>query len=278
MTQTQHKPSKDWLKFAVSSRAKSRIRSFIRQEQRDRSVAIGKELIEKEFEKLTLAPSKYLKKEFIDPLLEEMGFQSFDTLAMRVGYGRINPVTVVSRLVPKNILDEIQKAAPPTQSNDNIISRIFKKVKERRRSIVKVGGYDDIMVTLGRCCAPLPGDSIVGFITRGRGVTVHNLDCTKAMEMDPERKVEVVWDEKNEIAHHAKLKVVSADRPGLLASMTKVISNDGVNISQASIRTTGDQKAINIFEVEIKNTEQLKGVMRALERLGGIINVERIRG
>jgi len=98
------------------------------------------------------------------------------------------------------------------------------------------------------------------------------------METDPERRVEVAWDERNETSHHAKLKVVSADRPGLLASMTKIISNEGVNISQASIRTTNDQKAINIFEIEIKDTLQLRTVMRALEKMGGIINVERIRG
>lgn len=274
LTQPHHKPSKDWLKFAVTSRAKSKIRSVIKHEQRERSILIGKDLIEKEFERYSLSPSKYLKSDLLDRVLNDMGYQSYETLAMSVGYGKISPITFVSKLVPKEKL--LEKQAP--QKPETVISKIFNKVKERGRSIVKVGGIDDIMVTLGRCCSPLPGDSIVGFITRGRGVTIHGADCPKVMETDPERRVDVEWDEKSEATHHAKLKVVSSDRPGLLASMSKVISNEGVNISQASIRTTNDQKAVNIFEVEIKNTGQLRGVMRALEKLGGIINVERIRG
>jgi len=275
LTQTNHKPSKDWLKFVVTSRAKSKIRMVIKQEQRDRSILIGKELIEKEFERFDLTPGKFLKGEGFENVLRDLGYPNLDTFSLAVGYGKMSPFSLVSRLVPQ---EKLKEKAPAPPKPETMLSKIFKKVKERRKSIVKVGGFDDIMVTLGRCCSPLPGDSIVGFITRGRGVTVHTSDCPKVMETDPDRRVEVAWDERSEIAHHAKLKVVSADRPGLLASMSKVISNEGVNISQASIRTTSDQKAINIFEVEIKDTQQLRTVMRALEKLGGIINVERIRG
>jgi guanosine-3',5'-bis(diphosphate) 3'-pyrophosphohydrolase len=275
LTQAHHKPSKDWLKFAVTSRARSKIRSVIKLEQRERSILIGKELIEKEFARFDLNPTKFLKGESLDHLLKETGFQNLDSLAISVGYGKLSPLSVVSKLVPKEILLEktVESSKPET-----VLSKIFKKVKERGRSIVKVGGYDDILVSLGRCCSPLPGDSIVGFITRGRGVVVHLSDCPKVLATDPERRVEVAWDERTDSSHHAKLKVVSSDRPGLLASMSKIISNEGVNISQASIRTTNDQKAINIFEVEIKNTQQLRGVIRSLEKLSGIINVERIRG
>src|SRR5262245_43143990 len=167
---------------------------------------------------------------------------------MNVGYGKISPYHVVARVVPK---EQLLEKTTPVSKVESTISKIFKKVKERGKSIVKVGGYDDIMVTLGRCCSPLPGDPIIGFITRGRGVTVHSSDCPKGLQTDPERRVDVAWDEESDTLHHAKLKVVSADRPGLLASMSKLISNEGVNISQASIRTTNDQKAINIFEIEI---------------------------
>ncbi len=274
LTSAHQKPSKDWLKFAVTSRAKSRIRQVIQQEQRERSVILGKELIEKEFEKISLNPSKYLKKEEIEKIIQEMGYQNLETVEMHIGYGKISAYQFVSKLVPRELLAEKTAAAAKPEST---LSRIFKKVKERARSVVKVGGYDDIMVSLGKCCAPLPGDPIIGFITRGRGVVVHVSDCAKVLSTDPERRVDVAWDKKSEAAHQAKLKVVSADRPGLLASMSKMISNEGVNISQASIRTTSDEKAINIFEVEIKNTHQLKGVMRALEKLSGIISVERIR-
>ncbi len=274
LTNPHHKPSKDWLKFAVTSRAKSKIRQSIQHEQRERSIVLGLELLEKEFDKFGLNASKYLKSNEMEKALQELGYQSLETLEMHVGYGKISALTVLTKLLPRELLQE-KLAGPPKP--ESTLSRIFKKVKERAKSIVKVGGYDDIMVSLGRCCAPLPGDPIIGFITRGRGVVVHISDCAKVLSTDPERRVEVAWDKRSETAHQAKLKVVSSDRPGLLASMSKTISNEGVNISQASIRTTSDEKAINIFEVEIKNIAQLKGVIRALEKLSGIIKVERIR-
>ncbi len=275
ITQSQHKPSKDWLKLAVTPRAKNKIRAVIREEQRERSLEIGKEILEKEFERYGFSLSKFSKGEALSVLLKETGHPTLEDLEISIGYGKLSAWTVLSKLVPKEELEE-KISAPPKP--ETVISKIFKKIRERGRSMVKVGGFDDVMVTLGRCCSPLPGDSIVGFITRGRGVTVHVQDCPKVLETDLERRVEVAWDDKSEKFHHAKLKVVSADRPGLLASMSKLISNEGVNISQASIRTTSDEKAINIFEVEIKNTDQLRQVMKSLEKLGGIINVERIRG
>ncbi len=275
ITHPNHRPSKDWLKYAITSRAKAKIRQVIHQEQRERSILIGKELIEKEFENFGISPSKYLKGELLEKLLQEHGYQTLDSLAMMVGYGKLSPFLVVSKIVPKEQLKEREVALekPETQ-----ISQIFKRAKERVGSIVSVSGYNDILVALGKCCSPLPGDSIVGFITRGRGVIVHLSDCPKVLATDPERRVEVAWDEKSDFLHQTKLKVVSADRPGLLASMTKVISNEGVNISQASIRTTNDQKAVNLFELRVKSMQQLRVVMRALEKVGGIISVERIRG
>lgn len=276
LTSPHQKPSKDWLKFAVTSRAKSKIRQVVQQEQRERSIALGRELIEKEFEKYGLSPSKYMKGDAIAKALIELGYQTQDTLEMHVGYGKLSSQQLLTKLIPREIL-EAKASNLSSPEPESTLARIFKKVKERGKSMVKVGGFDDIMVSLGKCCAPLPGDPIVGFITRGRGVVVHIEDCTKVLSTDPERRVDVAWDKKSDNAHQAKLKVVSSDRPGLLASMSKTISNEGVNISQASIRTTNDEKAINIFEVEIKNITQLKGVMRALEKLSGIITVERIR-
>ncbi len=274
LTSNNHKPSKDWLKFVVTSRAKSRIRQVIQQEQRDRSIQLGKELIEKEFEKFDLSPSKFIKGSEAEKAMQDLGFQDLETLQMHVGYGKVPASQFLHRVVPRDLIIEKTAAFNKPEST---LSKIFKKVKERGKSVVKVGGHDDIMVSLGRCCSPLPGDSILGFITRGRGVVVHITDCAKVLSTDPERRVDVAWDKKSETAHQAKLKVVSSDRPGLLASMSKTISNEGVNIAQASIRTTNDEKAVNIFEVEIKSTSQLKGVIRALEKLSGIISVERIR-
>ncbi|MBF0493394.1 MAG: bifunctional (p)ppGpp synthetase/guanosine-3',5'-bis(diphosphate) 3'-pyrophosphohydrolase [Deltaproteobacteria bacterium] len=269
----QQKPSKDWLKFAVSSRAKSKIRFYIKQEQREKSIQLGKELLEKEFEKYSISSSKYLKGPEFDQALQDLGYNQQDTLLMNIGYGKITPHSVLLRLLPEDLIKD--KIISPKQ--EGFLSKIFKKVQARGKSAVQVGGYNDILVALAKCCSPLPGDPIVGFITRGRGVTVHVADCPKVLATDSERKVDVAWQSVSGQLHQAKLKVVSSDRPGLLASMTKLIANDGINISQASIRTTNDQKAINIFEVEIKDVMQLKSMMKSLERVSGVMSVERIR-
>lgn len=272
LTKSNSRPNRDWLKFVKTSRAKARIRQEIRGEQRDRAIQIGHELINNEIERHGLSPSQYLKKEGLGSLAQDFGLKSFESLVAQIGYGKISPTSVVGKLVPEELLTK-----PSLVKKTGILEEIFKKVKKRSKSAIKVGGHNDILVTLGKCCNPLPGDSITGFISRGRGVMVHSVDCAKVLANDPERRVDVSWDDVTDVTHYAKVKVVSVDRPGLLASMTKTISNLGVNISQANIRTTGDEKAVNIFVVEIHNRSELEGVIRALEGVKGIISVTKIK-
>ncbi len=133
-----------------------------------------------------------------------------------------------------------------------------------------------MLVRYGRCCNPVPGDPIVGFITRGRGVTVHTVACDKALATDPERRVEVSWDARSESKRPVTLRVLTVDRPGLLADMSQIFSKRGVNISQANCRATGDDRAVNTFEVVISDLKQLTELMRSIEKLTGVYSVERI--
>ena len=267
----KQKPNKDWLKFVRTSRAKARIRLFIKHEQRDRSVNIGKELLEKEFSKFHEVPTKFLKGATLKLVLNKFELEDLEHLYCQLGYGKLRPFDVVSVVLPP------EQLLQPTKEKETILGKIFRKIQKQHRTAVKVGGYNDILITLGKCCCPLPGEPIIGFITRGRGVTVHYHQCQKVLDSDPERRVDVEWDNDAAINHKAKIKVVSEDRPGVLASMTKTISNTGINISQASIRTSGDAKAINIFHLEINDLQQLQHVMRSLEKMKGVISVERIR-
>jgi (p)ppGpp synthetase, RelA/SpoT family len=272
LTKPNTRPNKDWLKFVKTSRAKARIRGEIRKEQRGKAIQIGEELLSSEIERHGLNPGKYLKGGDLAGLAQDFGLKSFESLVAQVGYGKISPTSVIAKVVPVELL-----VKPDIVKKTGVLEDIFTKVKKRSKSAITVGGHSDILVTLGKCCNPLPGDSITGFISRGRGVMVHTMDCAKVLANDPERRVEVSWDDVTDVTHHAKVKVVSADRQGILATMTKTISNLGINISQANIRTTGDEKAVNIFVVEIHNRAELDSVVRALEGIKGVITVAKIK-
>jgi GTP pyrophosphokinase len=141
-----------------------------------------------------------------------------------------------------------------------------------------VQGEDGILVRFARCCAPLPGDKIVGFITRGRGVTVHLRDCPKALDLDPERRIDVEWDGKAKVNHPVAIQVLCADKPGILAHISQSFSDSGVNISQAHCRTTEDGRAVNTFHANVADLDQLKAVIRALSRISGVYSVDRVAG
>jgi GTP pyrophosphokinase len=141
---------------------------------------------------------------------------------------------------------------------------------------VRIGGVDDVLVRYGKCCGPVPGDPIVGFITRGRGVTVHTRGCKKAMETDPERRVDVSWDVRGEFKRLVNLRVKSDDRKGLLAQMSETFAEEGVNIVQANARATGEKGAVSTFEVEVADVKQLNDVLKAIGRIPGVHSVERV--
>ncbi|MEK6527973.1 MAG: ACT domain-containing protein, partial [Nitrospirota bacterium] len=140
-----------------------------------------------------------------------------------------------------------------------------------------VKGIDDILIRFGKCCTPLKGDPIVGFITRGRGITVHTTDCPKIFEMDSDRKIDVEWDKSEKSIRKVKIRVVTQDFPGVLAKMSKTITNAGGNIATASIRTTKDRKAVSIFEISFASVEQLNMLIAELEKINEVIAVERLK-
>jgi GTP pyrophosphokinase len=282
LTSPQAHPSKDWLTFVKTSRAQQKIRGFIKQQQREKSLALGRELAERELKRFGLTLNKLIKTGELKPHAEQLGYRTEDDLMVAVGYGKVQPSQLVERLVPADKLEEAkEKAQAPKESSPsglfNAVSEIARKVVGRRSANgITIDGIDDVLVRFGRCCNPVPGDAIVGFITRGRGVTVHTAACDKALATDPERRVDVAWDVRGEYKRPVTLRVLTVDRPGLLADMSQVFSQKGVNISQANCRATGDDRAVNTFEVTISDLKQLTDVMRSIEKLTGVFSVERI--
>ncbi|MFZ5469212.1 MAG: RelA/SpoT family protein [Myxococcota bacterium] len=281
LTSPQAHPSKDWLTFVKTSRAQQRIRGWIKQQQREKSLQLGRELAEKEFRRLGLNFNKMLKNGELKKHAEELGYRVEDDLLVAIGYGKLAPHQLAERLVPA---DAGASASNGTVAPSGILANVGTKMIEGAKKLVgrtsksgvQIGGVDDVLVRFGRCCNPVPGDPIAGFITRGRGVTVHTVQCEKALATDPERRVEVTWDVRGDFKRPVTLRVLTADRPGLLADISQAFSKKGVNISQANCRATGDDRAVNTFEVTISDLKQLTDLMRSIESLSGVYSVERI--
>ncbi len=271
-------PSKDWLSFVKTSRAQTKIRQWIKLQQREQSLQLGRDLTEREFKRFGLTLNKLIKAGELKKPCEELGFRAEDDLLVAVGYGKVTPSQVLKRILPPEKLAEAEKPAAPPNGSAGVsrLTEIFKNaISGQPKAGVKINGVSDVMVRYGRCCAPVPGDKIVGFITRGRGVTVHTAGCAKTLALDSERRVDVQWDVKGDFKRSVTLRVLTTDRPGLLADISQTFSRKGINISQANCRATGDDRAVNTFEVNVSDLKQLTDVMRSIEKIQGVYAVER---
>lgn len=270
-------PSKDWLKFVVTNKAKAKIRAFVKEEQRRRAVLLGKELVEKEFRKFGMAAAKHLKGPFYEQYLKDHGIKDTEELYVTVGYGKLETRILVERVSPEAIAKESAKTEDST-----FMEKVFKAATQRTKksnSLISVDGMDDVLVHYAKCCHPIPGDSIVGFISRGRGITIHRSDCRKAFEFDQLRKVDVAWNVKQASEGQeriVRLKIISQDVPGLLKLMSEAFAQQGINIQSAQISTTKDKKAVCNFEVSVRDAAQLNQAIYEIQKIKGIIGVSRI--
>jgi len=269
---TQH-PSRDWLKIVKSSRARSKINQWLKTEERARSLSLGRELFEREARKYRLSPATLLgSEEVVKKVLTDLGFPSVDDLLASIGYGKTGVHQVLTKLAPGEVLEadrgpaaKPQKAARPAKSDGG----------------VKIRGVEDLLVRFARCCTPVRGDPIVGFITRGRGLTVHTRDCHTVAHglLDKERVVGVEWDVAEPAARPVKIAVyIGRDRPGLLAEISAAISSRHGNITKAEITVTEDRKGINHFVVEVADLHQLQQIIEAIREVRDVMKVERVRG
>lgn len=269
ITNPHQKPNKDWLKFVVTTRATTKIRASIRSDARTRARELGSELLEREFAKFNVGLARVEGSGELEEAARHFKQSSIEDLVLAVGYGRITPSAVVAQTLP----EERRKAQAGTEGP---IAKLIKKVTGRAPSGIKVQGMDDVLIRYAKCCNPLPGDPIHGFISHGRGVIVHRRDCSKGLDVDPARRVDVEWDAKHRSSHPVTIQVLSVDRPGLLANMSKAFSEVGVNILQANCRATDDSKAINTFEFTVVDLDQLRLVMRTIQKVPGVYSVQRM--
>jgi GTP pyrophosphokinase len=268
ITSPNHKPSKDWLNFVKSAKARSRVRQVIKAEERKRSLALGREMCDKALHKYHSSLNKFMKSPELDQATQELGYKTVDDLLAGVGYGKVTPLQVVRHLLPKSdVLDE----------KETVVSRLKDRIRRKKpKSGILVKGIDDILVRFGKCCTPLPGDPVVGYITRGQGVTVHRTNCLHALNMDPERRIELEWSPEVQDAYPVRIHVLCHDRMGLLANITGAISDAQANIVDASVKTRADRRADCYFTITVSGADHLERVMTSLKRIKHVIEVSRL--
>jgi GTP pyrophosphokinase len=271
MTSPGQKPSKDWLKFVKTSRAKAKIRQWFTAEEREKSITLGKEILEKELRKYNLQQAKLIKSGDLAKVAGEFSFQGVDDLIAAVGYGKVTANQIIGKILPQERLEQTEV------QEEGHLKRLIQKVTRSPRDALLIKGIDNVMVRYAGCCNPVPGDKVVGFITRGRGVTIHSADCQNAMDDDPNRKVEVEWDSTKEYIYPVRIRIHSEDKKGLLAEISHSFSSREANIKNAKVETTEDKKAVSTFEVEIRDLNHLNKVIKTLEKIKGIYRVERLR-
>ncbi len=272
MTSPNAKPSKDWIKFVKTPRAKTKIRQWFTAEEREKSITLGKEILEKELRKFSLQQAKLIKSGDLAKVADEFSFQDVDDLIAAVGYGKVTVNQIIGKILPQERLEQLEE-----EQKEGRLKHFIKKITRGPKDALLIKGIDNVMVRYAGCCNPLPGDKVVGFITRGRGVTIHTSDCQNAMDDDPNRRVEVEWDSTKEYTYPVRIRVYSEDKKGMLAEISNSFSSYEANIKNAKVDTTDDNKAIGTFEVEIRDLNHLKKVIKGLEKIKGVNRVERIR-
>ena len=265
ITQTGHHPSKDWLKFVVTTRALAKIRNWVKTEERKKSVDLGKDLLEKEFKKHHLKFGQIAKSAEMDEIFKEYNLDSLEDLMAVVGYGRVSPKHLVHRFLPEEVVKKEESS-----------ERTRKKGAGTATLGVSLTGIEDIMVRYAKCCDPIPGDQIVGFISRGRGITVHTANCIHVPDMDPERIVDVQWDVREKREYPVQMRIVGNDKKGILADISAAISGMDVNITHAEINTGPDGLATCDFGVHVHDLEQFNQVLAEIRKVKGVVSVQRL--
>lgn len=270
-------PSRDWLKFVKSTQAKNKIRQWFKKERREENTQRGKELLEKEAKRLGYSAKELLKNEWLTIVMKKLRFNNIEDLYAAMGYGGIALNQVTPKL--KELYKEEHKENKPVEELENVQTNASKrKPKKTPKQGVNVKGIDNILVRFAKCCSPVPGDAIIGYITRGRGVTIHRKDCPN-IQNDPtsyDRLIEVEWHADKKIAYSTEIQIVARDRKGLLAEMTNTITESKLHVTAINARTTKEKLAVINLTIEITDTEQLSKLMNKFRTFRDVIDVKRV--
>ncbi len=264
-------PSRDWLKIVQSSQAKSKIRQWFKREKREENVARGRELVDKELLRQRFEPHVIMTPAYLADVMQKFNFSKEDDMFAAVGYGGISPIHIVTKLLERHKKEHPDK---PVES----LTMEMKPTHKPTETGVRVRGVDNLLIRFARCCNPVPGDSIVGFVTRGRGVSVHRGDCpnVKALEQDGSRMIEVEWATSKDWSYHVELEITGLDRHGLINEVMNSISESKTDVTAVSARVDVKKMAHIHLSVRIRNLDHLRTVVERLKRLKDIHSVHRV--
>jgi len=268
ITSSSRRPSKDWLSLVKTAKARSRVRQHIRAEERKQSMALGRDMCEKVFRKYDLSFNKYLKSGEIEKAVQELGYKTADDLIAGIGYGKVTPLQVVRYFAPKSELQD-RKAS--------IVDKLKQRIRGKKpKSGILVKGLEDLLIRYGNCCHPLPGDPVVGYITRGQGITVHRTTCVHALSMDSARRIELEWGPEAGELYPVRIHVLCYDKIGLLAKITSVLSEAHANILDASVRTRADKRADCAFTISVSGAAHLENIIKSVKKVKHVVKVTRV--
>ena len=271
-----HGPSRDWLKIVKSSQARNKINQWFKKENREENILRGKEALDRELKKQGHTFSQLFKNEWIEIILKKFNFTSLDDVYSAVGYGGIGASKIVTRLK-----EEYKKTLKPEELEQELMEQELQKIEKKKKTVPESGiivkGIDNCLVRLSRCCNPVPGDNIIGYITRGRGVSVHRSDCTNVVNSigEDDRLIEVKWYTANNVAYKADITVMANDRTALLMEITNAIGEAKIPLKAINARTTRDQLAIINLTLEITDTDQLDKIIKKLKKVDSVFDVTR---
>ena len=271
---SQKGPSRDWLKFIKSSSAKTKIQQWFKKEQREENIVKGKESIEKEIKKIGISYSELFKQEYIEVALERYKYKNIDEMYASVGFGAISPVKIIARM-----LQEYRK-----DHNEENIEEKIQELANTKRTINKVSntgvvvkGIDNCLVKLSKCCNPVPGDNIIGYITKGRGVSVHRTDCKNIKDLFSEesRIIDVYWASPEKASYSVDIEIYANDRNGLLSDIIREIGNTKSKLIAVNARANREKIAITDITIEVENVEELNKVLKVLRKIDSVYEVKR---
>lgn len=268
-------PSRDWLKFVKSSSAKTKIQQWFKKEQREENIEKGKELIEKEIKKIGISAKDVYKPEFVQAALDRYKYNTMEDMYAAVGFGAISPAKIIART-----LEEYKKVHEDETIEEKIeqLAQDKRPIKTNRASNgIIVKGIDNCLVKLSKCCNPVPGDDIIGYITKGRGVSVHRLDCMNVKELigEEDRIIDVEWVDNKKSAYNVDIEVYSNDRTGLLADILKAIYDTKVELMAVNSKANKERIVITEITVQVNGLEDLNKVMKSLRKVDSVYEVKR---
>jgi len=276
-------PSRDWLNFVKSSQARTKINQWFKKEFKEENILKGRELLDKDIKKKGYVPSDLLRTEWIEIVLRKFGFKDWDSICAAVGHGGVKEGQVINRF-----LEELLKEKKKNQTAEELIEKISKKAQDKpkqskSKSGVVVKGVGDVAVRFSKCCNPVPGDEIIGFITRGRGVTIHRTDCVNMIHLSQDERARLIdaeWDvqDKNssKATYLAEIRITGNDRVGLILEVTRVLSEDGISVKAFNAKTTKDLQAIFQVTVQVGGKEQLERIVSRVRNIKDVTEIERV--